>query len=225
MIIIVDDREDPERIRAYIEYFEALGYSVKIAHNPTGDLILYKNDIPIVAIEYKTAKDFLKSIIDNRVFNQAKDQSENFSKHYVFIESDIWEYVFKSSRYDAHIINNVEGAVMSLNQITTVVECRNQKQAFHRMHLAFQKATDGRNRQLTKLPKGYDSLVGFLMSGNDGIGEVIATSIVKELKLKSLEDCFNLNMTRLCLVEGVGEKTAEKVLLKVYGDEWENKQK
>jgi hypothetical protein len=44
------------------------------------------------------------------------------------------------------------------------------------------------------------------------------------LKLKSLEDLFNLNMTRLCLVTNVAEKTAIKILIKIFGDDWESKQ-
>jgi Holliday junction resolvasome RuvABC DNA-binding subunit len=112
---------------------------------------------------------------------------------------------------------------MSINQVSIAVECSNQEHAFHRIHLAFQKATDGRNRQLTKINKKYDTLVSFLLCIRD-IGEKTATSIVDELELKSLYDLFQLNMKRLCLVEGVAEKTATKVLIKIYGNEWENKQ-
>lgn len=88
------------------------------------------------------------------------------------------------------------------------------------MHLDFTKATDGKNRQLTKLPKHYDRIVSFLSSGNDGIGTVIAENVVNELNIKSLKDLFKLNIDRLCLVEKVGEKTAEKILIKIHGENY-----
>nr|WP_302577896.1 ERCC4 domain-containing protein [Methanobrevibacter arboriphilus] len=227
MIVIADDREDIKRLAFAEEFFTKLGYTFKIGHNTMGDYVLYKNDVPIVAIEYKSTKDFIGSIIDKRVFNQARDIAENFKKHFVFIEEYCKSYIIQNIQWYGKnakkVMSNCEGAVMSLNQVTTVVECSNQGHAFHRMHLAFQKATDGRNRQLTKVNKKYDTLVSFLLCIRD-IGESIATSIVNELKLKCLYDLFQLNMKRLCLVDGVGVKTAEKVLIKVFGNDWEERQ-
>lgn len=226
MLVVADDREDLKRLAFAQEFFESLGYTFKIEHNTMGDYVLYKNDVAIVAIEYKSTKDFIDSIIDKRVFNQARDIAENFKKHYVFIEEYCKSYIIQNIHWYPNApktMSNCEGAIMSINQVTTVVECSNQEHAFHRMDLVFQKATDGKNRQLTKVNKKYDTLVSFLLCIRD-IGEKTATSIVYELKLKSLYDLFQLNMNRLCLVEGVGEKTATKVLLKIFGDEWENKQ-
>lgn len=226
MLVVADDREDIKRLAFAEEFFTKLGYQFKIGHNEIGDYVLYKNDVAIVAIEYKSTKDFIDSIKDNRVFNQARDIAENFKKHYVFIEEYCKSYIIKKICWYPNApktMANCEGAIMGINQVTNVVECSNREHAFHRMHLAFQKATDGKNRQLTKVNKKYDTLVSFLLCIRD-IGEKTATNIVHELKLKSLYDLFQLNMTRLCLVEKVGEKTAIKVLLKIFGDEWETRQ-
>ena len=53
MIVIADDREDIKRLAFAEEFFTKLCYIFKIGHNTMGDYVLYKNDVPIVAIEYK----------------------------------------------------------------------------------------------------------------------------------------------------------------------------
>jgi Fanconi anemia group M protein len=214
LLILADDRENTTRLDQARLFFESKGYDFQINHNLFGDYVLYKNDKPIVGVEYKTCQDFISSMIDNRVFNQAKDISENFPKHYIFIESNVWDYIFKNIRYDNHMIQNVEGAIMSLNSLTTVVECRHQEHAFHRMHLSFQKATDGKSRQLKKLNKKYETLICFLMSIR-GIEYNRATSIVSELGLRTLNDLLNIKKNDLLLVEGIGEVYADNIIKEV----------
>lgn len=213
--IIADDREDLKRLAFAQEFFESLGYTFKISHNEIGDYVLYKNDKPKVAVEYKTAPDFISSIVDKRVFNQARDIAENFPKHFIYIEGYLWQYIASNRHhYKNTVINQIEGALSSIRQLTTPVECLNQQHCFQRMHQDFQKSTDGKNRQLTAFNKDHDTMITFLRCIKD-VDYVKATTICRELKLRCLDDLLSLNIDRLTLVEGIGEITATKIMAKI----------
>ena len=81
--VTIDDREKQSRIEKATEYFEEQGDTVRIKHLDIGDYIINKHCV----FEYKRLDDFVKSVKNRRVFNQAVDQSVNFKYHFVVVVS------------------------------------------------------------------------------------------------------------------------------------------
>ncbi|MFN3909843.1 MAG: ERCC4 domain-containing protein [Candidatus Anstonellaceae archaeon] len=78
--IIVDSREP----RKYLTYLEKFGAEVVEQTLACGDFLVSSSTI----IERKTKDDFVSSIIDQRLFYQAKQMAENYSNPVFIIEED-----------------------------------------------------------------------------------------------------------------------------------------
>ena len=78
IIIYADDRELSNRVCKKLFELDA---DIKQIRLEVGDYLLSKN----VCVERKTVKDFVNSIIDKRLFQQAKDLTENFKKPIIVI--------------------------------------------------------------------------------------------------------------------------------------------
>ena len=74
-ICLIDDREQERGERAF-DYFLENDFQPEITELIFGDFVFLDNDLS-VAFEYKTLEDYFASINDNRVFNQALNQSSN----------------------------------------------------------------------------------------------------------------------------------------------------
>lgn len=79
ILIVVDYREQHS---AVVGELVDLGAKIKYANLPVGDYLVSEE----VAIERKTFNDFINSIIDKRLFEQAKSLSQHYSKPIIIIE-------------------------------------------------------------------------------------------------------------------------------------------
>ena len=70
----MDHRENTPRLANAKQYYEDQGDTVQIKDLLIGDY-LFNNQ---VVFEYKTLEDFIKSVQESRVFNQAIDQTQAF---------------------------------------------------------------------------------------------------------------------------------------------------
>ena len=78
MNIKISDKEQT-RIKSATAYYKEQGHDVEVTNLQIGDYIFDNK----VAFEFKTIADFVASIQDNRVFNEAINQAENFDYHFV----------------------------------------------------------------------------------------------------------------------------------------------
>ena len=83
MNVIIDSKEQ-DRIRPAMFYF-SINNNVSVQELETGDYIFEENGKKAV-FEYKTMPDFINSVTEGRVFNQAIDQQREFKNHFVIIE-------------------------------------------------------------------------------------------------------------------------------------------
>lgn len=82
--VYVDDREaDSEAAGKLAD----LGCEVKVRRLPVADFVASER----VGIEKKTAKDFEASIIDGRLFSQARELASNFEKPVIIVVGDAFE--------------------------------------------------------------------------------------------------------------------------------------
>ena len=106
-LVQISDKE-LKRIPQAEEYFQSLGLETEVTNLQYGDYVFDGK----VAVEYKKMSDFIASIQDNRVFNEAINQAENFDWHYVLIhgnEHDRTKCLAMSKNYiPVSIFNSME---------------------------------------------------------------------------------------------------------------------
>lgn len=215
MQILIDDREKNSRIKKAIEYFQdEQGDTVKVGHLEIGDYIINNE----VVFEYKRLDDFVKSVKERRVFNQAVDQSVNFKYHFVVVVSTdrqrrayfskATSVGFKGGYFDE---NQYIGAISRLNTYTTVIQADYEKQAFKYMRAQARKCLDNKHVVKRLETKTDNPAFNWLMNIKH-ISDNTAELLVDNFDLFDLDSLFQLNYKDMQQVKGIGVETARIVM-------------
>ena len=223
ILIVTIDSKEKGRIKPALFFFGA-NNTVSVEDMQYGDYVFTDEKTQqTCAFEYKTCSDFINSVTENRIFNQAIEQANNFNYHFVCIEyteelrkrlsEDLWyrqKLSFSKSQF--------YGAIARLNTYTTVITANNQRTCFELMEKQARKCFDNKTIQksLKKITK--NSAMNYLTNCCYGIGTKTAENITGELKLFTLQDLLNLDKPMLLTVNGIGEKTADKILSNIKND-------
>ena len=221
MLVQISDKEQ-NRIPKAEEYFQELGCKTEVTNLQYGDYVFNHK----VAIEYKTMADFIASIQDNRVFNEAINQAENYDWHYVLIHGNEHERTKCISMTQHYIPVNLfqfHGAIASINRYSTVIECYTPwiNEAFYKMYIQAQK--DLSNKPIVKKFPRKDKNVCFnyLAYCVYGLNAKRANDIVTTLDLHTLEDLLYLKHEHLTSVPGIGSKLADKIIDSISDDSYD----
>ena len=219
MKVQISDKEQ-NRIKQAEEYFTSLGCETEVTNLQYGDYVFDNK----VTIEYKTMADFIASIQDNRVFNEAINQAENYDWHYVLIhgnEHERTKCIAMSKNYVPVNLFQFHGAIASINRYSTVIECYSPfiNEAFYKMYIQAKK--DLSTKPIVKKFPRKDKNVAFnfLCYSVYGINHRKAKLIVDTHHLKSLTDLMNLTLEDLTIIEGIGEKTAQNIIEAIHGSQ------
>lgn len=223
MKVTIDSREQ-SRITSATQYYENQGYEVEVAELKIGDY-LFQNQ---VCFEFKTIPDFISSIQNGRVFNQAINMAENYDYHYVIIQGDEHtrsRSLGMSQQYIPVNITQYLGALASLNRFTTVIESYNPivEEAYYRMMITAHKAIQ--NKPLVKkFPrKDKNPAFNYLCYCIYGVSAKRAQDIVYTCHLKTMEDLFNLTHQDLIKIDGIGDNLADRILQSISEDTYESR--
>ena len=212
MLIQISDKEQ-SRIKTASDYYTRQGHEVEVCNLEIGDYIFNEQ----VVFEFKTIADFISSIQDNRVFNEAINQAETFDHHYVIIhggETERAKQISISRNYREVTFYGYLGALASLNRYTTVIECYNPNitEAYYRMLITAKKALQ-QKPIVKKFPRKHkNTAFNFLCYCIYGINQKKATQIVQAYDLHSLNDLMTLTTEDLTKIDGIGENTATRIL-------------
>ena len=215
MKVFIDSREQ-SRIKQASEYYAKHGLTVEVQELPIGDY-LFTDGSDEVVFEFKTIADFISSIQDNRVFNEALNQAENYNHHFVVIQGDEStraKCLAFTKNYRPVTIFQYHGAIASLNRYTTVLESYSSfiDEAFYKMLVQTRKCLSDKPI-VRKFPKKTSNPAFNYLSGCiRGVNYKKANAIVNTYQLESLSDLMKLNKEDLMNVDGIGENTAEKIL-------------
>ena len=202
--VFVDHRETEHRKEMAEKHFD----EVQIKQLLYGDYV-YKD----VGIEFKTVKDFIGSVKDKRVFNQAIGMDGLYNHHYVIIYGDVSSTLRELYRL-RHVftIGQYLGAIASLSQITKVLKVDNETQAFKLARSLFEKSTDGKNRNVKKPSSNSSNKIVGVLSYIGGINNARAEKLISELDINTLEDLIRLTEDDIKSVRGFGDKTAKSIV-------------
>ena len=212
MLVQISDKEQ-SRIETAKEYYTQQGLDVEVTNLEIGDYIFDHQ----VAFEFKTIPDFVASIQDGRVFNEAINQAENFDYHFVIIQGDEHtraKAISMSRNYREVTYFQYLGAIASLNRYTTVIESYSPfiNEAYYRMMINAKKSLSTKPI-IRKFPrKDKNTAFNFLCHDVYGINWKKAQDIVETLNLHTKKDLDNLTMEDLTSINGIADKTAAKIL-------------
>ena len=197
MHLKIDHREH-DRSESATEYYQQQGLTVETVELPVGDY-LFTDGKDSVVFEYKTIPDYISSINDGRLWNEAINQAENYNYHFIIIHGDLYQRtkeLIKSRDYIPMTIQQYIGSISSLNRYTTVIQCYNSviEEAYFTMMKQAEKCLS--NRPIVKkFPKKHkNSAFNFLCYTMYGINYKKADAIVKKYNLKTLSDLQNLTI-------------------------------
>ena len=218
MKVQISDKEQ-NRIPQAEQYFQELGLETEVTNLKYGDYVFDNK----VAFEYKTMNDFIASIQDKRVFNESINQAENFNWHYVLIhgnEHDRTKCLAMSKNYVPVSIFQFHGAIASINRYSTVIECYSPfiNEAFYKMFIQAKKDLSDKPIVMKFGKKDKNAAFNYLTYCIYGINYKKAQLITDTYQLESLNDLMKLNKEDLCLIDGIGEKTAENIITSIHGD-------
>lgn len=220
MDIFVDDREG-ERIEYAKKHYTK--HNVEKKHLETGDFIFNQK----VAFEYKTFNDFVKSVQEGRIVEQAIRLNQTYPYPFVMIqanEQELQNYVNKiyfirrqrknKSKPPKFYEKHYYGAINSLNCYVTVLTCPTRYLAFQSMLNQAKKCLDGApiNRKVAKTGSPAYNCLRYCIRG---IGPKTTEKIVNGLSLETVSDVVGLSVEDLVSVKGVSRSKAEDIMGKI----------
>lgn len=222
MLVQISDKELTRIPQAQKYFGEELHLDVEVTNLEVGDYVFDNK----VAVEYKTMSDFISSIQNNRVFNEAINQAENYDWHYVLIqgnEHDRSKCLAMTKHYQPVNLFQFHGAIASINRYSTVIECYSPfiNEAFYKMYIQAKK--DLSNKPIIKKfeRKEKNAAFNYLAYCVYGVSAKRANDIVQALDLHTLEDLLYLDCDKLTNIDGIGPKLANKIINTIQGDTYE----
>lgn len=215
--VLIDNREN---VRVEFAKKQYSSFNPSIHQLEYGDYIFIgKNGIKVV-FEYKTGNDFLNSInsetfhLHNQIYNMITNEDYTF----VIVESTDLMHELDELYYSVGInmsVSQINGAIAEYCTVSTVLIVQTQYQAFDLMMRIAGKIIQQKPYRYKYGKKTTNHALNWL-SAQKGL-DTKAEDICRELNLKTKKDLDNLTKEKLMSVEGIGEKTAKKILSDIHG--------
>lgn len=228
MEIYIDSREQgpktddgSSRKERALNYYLDKKYDPKIQLLEYGDY-LFTHKGKTVVYEFKIISDYMHSLYDGSLFEEATNQAMNNDYHYVIIVGSINEYLSKTWKKNHRILQNYNqyfrknfgayhGSVRRLRTFTNVIHCSSEEHAFIEMLLQSKKCFSPKSYGGTKRSIESMDNIDYYLSGCGGVSSKTIERINETLTLNSLDDLLTLSIEDLTTVDGIGPKTATKL--------------
>lgn len=220
MEILIDSREKARKIRA-ADFYAEKGHNSTIKSLDVGDYVFSDQ----VVFEYKEIGDFMSSVLNESLFNEAMNQALEYDFHYVIVQGNLrswlddnWKYVHTKwrNRYDKYLHANLGryfGALRRLRTFTCPILVVKEEQAFDEMLLQAIKCLDGKSKFYSNVTRPIPSQdpIDVLLTSCKGVSSKKAEAIRKHHTLNNVYDLMNLTVNDFKEVEGLGEITSTNV--------------
>ncbi len=198
IVVIADYRE-----KEVISTLRELGAKVNEMNLEVGDFVASEK----IAFERKQHSDFVSSIIDGRIFEQAESLRKNFAKPVIVIEGDS----------DRAIADNALKATLASLLTNYEISLISTKNTHDTAKLIFwtAKKEQEENKNLVafkvgKKPKSVKRLQEEIVASMPGISAVLSTRLLKHFG--SVEKIFSASEQELIGVDGIGKKLAKRII-------------
>jgi Fanconi anemia group M protein len=200
-VVYADSREGNSKV---IRHLSQMDIDVKVNSMAVGDYQVSDE----VVIERKTAKDFVDSIIDKRLFKQARELSEEFKRPLLILEGDD---IYNGMLHP----NAVRGTLASIaiDFGISIIPTRNSEDTAAMIkRIAVREQTGEKPHIQIRTDKKPVSLWEqqlFIVESLPNIGPVNAKNLLQHFG--SVLNVINDSESELQEVEGIGEKTAQNI--------------
>jgi Fanconi anemia group M protein len=210
IVIMIDFRENNCSVK---DYLEDLGAIVKLISLKVGDFICSDR----VCVERKTGDDFVSSIIDGRIFRQAEELKNNFSKPVMIIEGNNLRENMNDNAIKAALASIV------LDYDIPVIMTRHEEETAKMIFWLAKREQMTSKRGIVirgkKKPKELKDLQERVVSVLPGVSVVLSKRILE--KFKTIKEFANADESKISGVKGIGRALAKKlhkILNGEYGD-------
>lgn len=203
LVVYVDHREARSGVTRELSN---LGVKIEPTNLPVADYLVS----PHIAVERKSTKDFVSSLIDKRLYKQAQELLENFSNPLIILEG---QDLYSSGLHP----NAIRGALASLavDFSLPIIPTRSPEDTAAMIHrLAVREVDKGSadvQVRTEKKPLTLQEQQLFIVESLPNVGPVTARKLLEEFK--SVSGVFSAKIDELKNVEGIGDKIAKNIRL------------
>lgn len=201
MRVTIDDRE---RSSGIIELLCEVGFEVMVKRLPCCDYVI--NDK--IFIERKTGKDFLVSIVDGRLFHQARMMKKSLNRPIFLVEGNPFcvEMEFTAE--------SIRGAILSLQTIWYIPVLFSKSktdtcQIFKMIGEQEQTQFDLLTLRHGYRPKKLITRQLHILQGLPNVGPILAKRLLEHFG--NVRKVMQADMKTLSTIEGIGKKKAETI--------------
>jgi len=198
--IYVDTRES----RSIIECLEKMGASVKIEQLEIGDFVLSED----VVVERKTVDDYVRSIMDNRLFSQIIAMKEKYPKPLLIVQGSRKK---GASIGLAAFYSSLASALTDF-YIPVYTSENDEETAFMLYYIAKREQEGGKKAirvREGRKPLTVPEIQKYVVAGVPGVDAVLADRLLR--RFKNVQGVFTATIEELKTVEGVGDKIASRI--------------
>lgn len=200
-VVFADTREGNSKV---IRHLSEMEIDVKVQAMAVGDYQVSDE----VVIERKTAKDFVDSIVDKRLFKQARSLMEEFKRPLIILEGD--------DLYNGMINPNaIRGSIASiaLDFGISIIPTRNAQDTAAMIKRIAIREQSGEKTPIQirtdKKPVNLWEQQLFIIESLPNIGPVNAKNLLEHFG--TVANIINASKSQLQEVEGIGKKTAANI--------------
>lgn len=200
-VVFADTREGNSKV---IRHLSEMEIDVKVQAMAVGDYQVSDE----VVIERKTAKDFVDSIVDKRLFKQARSLMEEFKRPLIILEGD--------DLYNGMINpNTIRGSIASiaLDFGISIIPTRNAQDTAAMIKRIAIREQSGEKTPIQirtdKKPVNLWEQQLFIIESLPNIGPVNAKNLLEHFG--TVANIINASESQLQEVEGIGKKTATNI--------------
>jgi len=162
-----------------------------------------------VAIERKTAEDFLQSIIDKRLFQQLANLRNNYKNPVLIIEG---ETIYGKKAISPEAIRGALASII-LDFNIPILWAKTSSETAHLIYAMAKREQIKEKRypsiKREKIPLSDKELQEYIVSGLPGVDLTLAKRLLKELK--TVENIFTAPEEVLKKIKGIGKNIARKI--------------
>ncbi|AHF80475.1 DEAD/DEAH box helicase [Thermococcus paralvinellae] len=201
IVIYVDSRELKSQVPKYLK---ELGAHIEVKTLDVGDYIVSED----VAVERKSANDFIQSIIDGRLFDQVKRLTEAYARPVIIIEGQL--YGIRNVHPNA-----IRGALaaVTIDWGVPVLFSADAKETAQFIYLIAKREQEERKKEVAvRSEKKALTLADRQRLIVEGLPYISATLAKRLLRhFGNVERVFTAKESELMEVEGIGEKIAREI--------------
>ena len=164
----------------------------------------------------KSSVDYFENAIDGRILDQVRDLKNNFEKSVLIIEGE--EDIYSIRKVHANAIRGMLASIV-LNFQVPILYTKNPRDTAGLLAVMAkreQNKDDNFSYHVGK-PKSIKEQQEFIVSSFPNIGVVNARNMLSHFK--SIKNLTNASKDNLIQIEGIGEKTADR-LLEMFEEEY-----